>query len=58
MQQDFRGRGRGGGQVVSVLTFYSDNSSSNPAETYRFLLKNVSPSTKDLHGINVGLVHS
>ena len=29
--------GRGGGQMVSVLTFYSDDSSSNPAEAYSFL---------------------
>ena len=28
--------GRGGGQVVSVLTSYSDNPSSNPAEAYSF----------------------
>ena len=26
--------GRGGGQVVSVLAFYSDDPSSNPAEAY------------------------
>ena len=26
--------GRGGGQVVSVLTFYSDDTSLNPAEIY------------------------
>ena len=29
------GRG-GGGQVVSVLAFYSDNPSSNPVEAYSF----------------------
>ena len=28
--------GRGGGQVVSVLAFYSDHPSSNPAEAYSF----------------------
>ena len=28
--------GRGGGQVVSVLAFYSDDPSSNPAEVYNF----------------------
>ena len=28
-----------GGQVVSVLAFYSDNPSSNPADTYRFFCK-------------------
>ena len=26
----------GGGQVVSVLAFYSDNPSSNPADAYSF----------------------
>ena len=30
---------RGGGQVVSVLAFYSDNPSSNPAEANSFSLK-------------------
>ena len=29
--------GRGGGQVVSVLAFYSDDPSSNPADAYIFL---------------------
>ena len=28
--------GRGGGQVVSVLAFYSDDPSSNPAEANNF----------------------
>ena len=28
--------GRGGGQVVSVLAFYSDDPSSNPADAYSF----------------------
>ena len=28
--------GRSGGQVVSVLAFYSDDLSSNPADTYSF----------------------
>ena len=32
------GRG-GGGQVVSVLAFYSDNPSSNLAEAYSFFLQ-------------------
>ena len=32
-------RGRGGGQVVSVLTFYSNDLSSNPAEVYSFFCK-------------------
>ena len=30
---------RGGGRVVNVLTFYSDDPSSNPAEVYRFFPK-------------------
>ena len=29
----------GGGQVVSVLAFYSDDPSSNPAEVYKFSVK-------------------
>ena len=28
--------GRGGGQVVSMLAFYSDDPSSNPADAYSF----------------------
>ena len=28
--------GRGGGQVVSLLAFYSDDPSSNPADAYSF----------------------
>ena len=31
-----RPKGRGGGQVVSVLAFYSDDPSSNPAEVCNF----------------------
>ena len=31
--------GRGGGQVVSMLTFYSDDPSSNPTEAYSFFCK-------------------
>ena len=31
--------GRGGGQLVSVLAFYSDNPSSNPSDTYSFFCK-------------------
>ena len=30
--------GRDGGQVVSVLSFYSDDPSTNPAEAYSFFL--------------------
>ena len=32
----FKKMGRGGCQVVSVLTFYSDDPSSNPTEAYSF----------------------
>ena len=31
--------GRGGGQVVSVLPFYSNDPSLNPAEVYNFSVK-------------------
>ena len=31
--------GRGGGQVVSVLTFYFNNPSLNPADTFSFFCK-------------------
>ena len=31
--------GRGGGQVVSVLAYYSDDLSTNPAEAYSFSIK-------------------
>ena len=32
--------GRGGGQVVNVLAFPSDDPSANPADAYSFLCKN------------------
>ena len=32
-------QGRGGGQVVSVLAFYSNNPNSNPADVYSFIWK-------------------
>ena len=32
-----KNEGRGGGQVVSLLAFYSDDLSSNPAEANSFL---------------------
>ena len=41
----FWGRG-GGGQVVSVLAFYSVNLSSNPAEVYIFSVKLLLKRTK------------
>ena len=31
--------GRGGGQVVSMFAFYSNDPSSNPAEVYSFFLR-------------------
>ena len=31
--------GRGGGQVVSVLAFYSDDLSSSPADAHSFFCK-------------------
>ena len=31
--------GRGGGQVVSVLAFYSNDPSSNPADAYSFFCR-------------------
>ena len=34
-------KGRGGGLVVSVLAFYSDDPSSIPAEVYNFFCKNI-----------------
>ena len=37
---------RGGGQVVSVLAFYSDDPSSNPAEVYNFSIKLLLKRTK------------
>ena len=39
--------GRGGGQVVSVLAFYSDDPSSNPAEVYNFSVKIVIEKNKN-----------
>ena len=38
--------GCGGGQVVSVLAFYSDDLSSNPAEVYNFSVKLLLKRTK------------
>ena len=39
-------KGRGGGQVVSVLPFYSDNPSSNPTDVYNFSVKLLLKRTK------------
>ena len=38
--------GRGGGQVVSVITYFSDDPSSDPGEVYVFILKNCSKRTR------------
>ena len=38
-KQPFISMGRGGGQVVSVLAFYSNDPSSNAAEAYILSLK-------------------
>ena len=37
--QEYKAMGRGGGQVVSVLAFNSDDLSSNPVEAYSFFCK-------------------
>ena len=37
---EFREKGMGGGQVVSILTFYSDNPSLNPADAFSFFMYN------------------
>ena len=39
-------KGRGGGQVVSILAIYSDNLSSNPTEVYSFYSESCSKTTK------------
>ena len=39
--------GRGGGQVVSMLAFYSDDPSSNPADIYSFSVKFVFEKNKN-----------
>ena len=48
--------GRGGGQVVSVLAFYSDDPSSNPAEVYNFSVKLLLKRTK-INKKRPGLTH-
>ena len=47
---------RGGGQVVSVLAFYSDDPRSNLAEAYSFSLKFVFEKTK-INKTMSGLAH-
>ena len=48
--------GRGGGQVVSMLAFYSDDPSSNPAEVYNFSVKLLLKRTK-INKKRPGLAH-
>ena len=48
--------GRAGGLVVSVLAFYSDDPSSNPAEVYNFSVKLLLKSTK-INKKRPGLAH-
>ena len=48
--------GHGGGQVVSVLAFYSEDSSSNPAEVYNFSVKLLLKRTK-INKKRPGLAH-
>ena len=48
--------GRGGSQVVSVLAFYSDDPSSNPAEAYSFFCKIVFEKNKNEQK-EAGLAH-
>ena len=54
-------KGRGGGQVVSVLAFYSNILSSNPAEVYNSSVKLCLKKTKKRLGLalfyNGQLVH-
>ena len=47
---------RGGGQVVSVLAFHSDDLSSNPAEVYNFSVKLYLKRTK-INKKRLGLAH-
>ena len=39
--------GGGGGQVVGILAFYSDDLSSNPADAYSFSIKFVFEKNKN-----------
>ena len=48
--------GRGGGLVVSVLAFYSDDPSSIPAEVYNFSVKLLLKRTK-INKKRPGLAH-
>ena len=48
--------GRGGGQVVTVHAFYSDNPSSNPADVYSFSVKYVFEKNENYQNQN-GFAH-
>ena len=48
--------GRGGGQVVTVHAFYSDNPSSNPADVYSFSVQYVFEKNENYQNQN-GLAH-
>ena len=50
------GRGGGGGQVVSVFAFYSDDLSSNPADAYNFSV-NLNLKRTNLNKKRPGLAH-
>ena len=45
--QEQESNGHGGGQVVNVIAFHSDNPSSNPADAYVFSVKIVLEKTKN-----------
>ena len=49
--------GRGGGQVVSVLTFYSDDPSSNPADASSFSTQFVIEKNENKNKKRPGLAH-
>ena len=49
--------GRGGGQVVSVLAFYSDDPSSNPAEVYNFFSVKLLLKRTKINKKEAGLAH-
>ena len=49
-----RSKGRSGGQVVSVLAFYSDDLSSNPADAHSFFCKMFEKNEKKQKVADVG----
>ena len=56
IKDDVTKTGCGGGQVVSVLAFYSDDPSSNPAEVFNFSVKLLLKRTK-INKKRPGLAH-